>query len=450
MTHSMTCHRFRLVEAFTIAAVVAMLASPTWAEAVIVRTYYNSINVGAADFGGPFHALGGPTDDAVITWDYDTSSGQLIATARVRGTLYWDDLFSSGCTRITIRFRNPAGVNLATRIRDVCGPGGNANSSANKVQVDESFSSPNLARLRIDVARTSAGPSQSGFFTDAAPLSRSFDASVVGGLAYCGKSHALSWSFTDTCVFAFDRDNGVMSGSVSGPLGVALNRSGICARAVITFRAADNSILGARTRETCDSRTLAESFDSGSLSRIRFHVGELSGNNFTNVQFVSFDFNGQTGDFTVPADEQSAAVGEPLVYPVTWTVPAPENWHDLESVQVRISDETGTVLWVRFDEASNSFSAFNEASGRFTRSVKPGERASFQSPVAALEMARTTVGPVNSVLGTGPTSPSVRLNLGLRFKPSAAGRTFNVEVAAADDFGNEDPFAFAGTLIVAK
>jgi hypothetical protein len=34
------------------------------------------------------------------------------------------------------------------------------------------------------------------------------------------------------------------------------------------------------------------------------------------------------------------------------------------------------------------------------------------------------------------------------FKPSAAGKTYRVEMAARDELVNEDPFALAGTLTV--
>ena len=438
----------RFVNAFIVATVVTLGLVPT-AEAVIVRTQYVNINEGPADFGGPTHILGGPFDDAVITWDYDTSSGEVVATARVRGTLYWDDLISAGCTRITIRFRNSADTNLATRIVDVCGPGGNANDPANKIQVDQSFSSPNLSRIRIDVAKTSAGPSASGARLRDAPLSKSFETVITGGRASCGFEELSNLLPSgEPCRVAFDRENGTMHGAVTGPLRVSPNKSGICGRAVLTFRTAGNDILSDRIHDTCGSRLLAESFDSGSLFRIRVHVGELSGSTFTNAQLKTFDFNGETGNFVVDSIDPIVAVGEPLNYSFVWTVPEHLNWHDLESVQLRIYDERRTVLRVRFDEASNSFSLFNQASGRFGRALQAGEPGRFESSLATLDLAETSVTPVNSVLGSGPTSPSVRLNLALSFKPSAAGRTFRVEVAAADDLGHEDPFAFAGTLTV--
>jgi hypothetical protein len=128
-----------------------------------------------------------------------------------------------------------------------------------------------------------------------------------------------------------------------------------------------------------------------------------------------------------------------LNYAFTWTVPDPLTWHDLESVQLRIRDDAGIILWICFDEAGNTFSLFNEATGRFGRGFAPGSTKRLQTWRATLHLSDTSVVPIDSILGQGRTSPSVTLNLGLSFKPSAAGRTFLVEVSARDDHGNEDP-----------
>jgi hypothetical protein len=40
--------------------------------------------------------------------------------------------------------------------------------------------------------------------------------------------------------------------------------------------------------------------------------------------------------------------------------------------------------------------------------------------------------------------------LPLRIKPGAAGRTFRIEGAAADDFGEEQPFESLGVIVVTK
>src|SRR5687768_14937350 len=136
-------------------ALIASLSST--ALGVTVETLYALIENGPADFGAGAHTSGRPEDYAVVSWDYDTSSGQLVATGRVRGTLYWDDLFRSGCARLTLRFRDQNHANLALRNIDRCGPGANANSSANQIQVDESFASPNLHYIRITTSEVQNG-----------------------------------------------------------------------------------------------------------------------------------------------------------------------------------------------------------------------------------------------------------------------------------------------------
>lgn len=431
------------VSAFVTAAMVLALGLDV--GAVIVETDYVNINAGPADFGGPTHSFGGPNEDAAVTWDYDSSSGQLVATGRVRGTLYWDDLFSGGCTRLTISFRNQADNNLAVRIRDVCGPGGNANDSRNKLAIDESFSSSALTRIRIQTAKTSAGPAAGGFTIETVDLAREYDVYVTAGLAQCGIQLSV---FSDYCRAGFSRENGTMSGFVSGPLRVANNKSGICARGVVTFRTAGNSVLDTAIRDTCGESFMGESFASGSLARIRIHVGELRGEDFVNTSLRTLDFNGYTGNFVAESRSARVAVHERMNYAFNWTVPEPLNWHDLASLELRIRDETETILHVQFDEATSSFRVLNEASGRSGNAFSPGSPVRLQSRHATLHLDSTSVGPVNSVLGSGPTSPTVRINLGLSFKPSAAGRTFDVFLAAKDDLGNEDEFGFAGTLTV--
>jgi hypothetical protein len=65
-----------------------------------------------------------------------------------------------------------------------------------------------------------------------------------------------------------------------------------------------------------------------------------------------------------------------------------------------------------------------------------------EAPNAVLYLENT------SVVAAGPTSPTVTLNLSLGLKPQTAGQIYPVEVAAADDFGNETGFLQAGMLSV--
>jgi hypothetical protein len=97
---------------------------------------------------------------------------------------------------------------------------------------------------------------------------------------------------------------------------------------------------------------------------------------------------------------------------------------------------------VHFDEASNTFALFNAATGRFGPGVLSGSPLRLQTPEATLHMADTRA------VGSGPTGPSVTLDLSLSFKPPAAGHTYVVEVAAADDRGDREDFVAVGTLTV--
>src|SRR5262245_46917148 len=93
---ALACLVRSLKNAFIFVATIALaLVLSSKVEAVFVSTQYVNINQGPADFGGSHHSFGGPEGDAVVTFDYDNSSGQVVAKASVRGTLYWDDLFSS-------------------------------------------------------------------------------------------------------------------------------------------------------------------------------------------------------------------------------------------------------------------------------------------------------------------------------------------------------------------
>jgi hypothetical protein len=158
---------------------------------------------------------------------------------------------------------------------------------------------------------------------------------------------------------------------------------------------------------------------------------------------VSFTPAGPTGLFKLSPAVETVAPLDLLSYAFSWTVPDPFNWHHLRDLQLRIRDENNLILWLRFNEADRTFSLFNQATGRFGGAATAGSNQRLQTPYATLNLAQT------SVLASGPTSPTVTLNLGLSFKPSAAGRTYFVEVAASDDDGNTDAFIQAGTLTIA-
>ena len=158
---------------------------------------------------------------------------------------------------------------------------------------------------------------------------------------------------------------------------------------------------------------------------------------------ITFTPAGPTGIFRLSPAVETVVPLELLTYAFSWTVPEPFNWHHLRDLQLRIREENDLVLWLRFNEADRTFSLFNEAAGRFGQATTAGSNRRLETAAATLYLAQT------SVVASGPTSPTVTLNLGLSFKPSAAGRTYIVEVAASDDNGHTDDFIYAGVLTIA-
>jgi len=140
--------------------------------------------------------------------------------------------------------------------------------------------------------------------------------------------------------------------------------------------------------------------------------------------------------------EAIVKVGERFTYGVKWTHPV--RWRLLDTVDIRITDDEGDVLYVRFHEPSNTYSLFNPANQRFMRPALPGSRTLFETPAATMDLQDS------NVVGTGPDGPSVTLKLGLSFKPKAAGRVFRVEAFATDDDGNQQGFDEAGNIAVLR
>ncbi len=140
--------------------------------------------------------------------------------------------------------------------------------------------------------------------------------------------------------------------------------------------------------------------------------------------------------------ESLVKVGERFTYGVKWTHPV--RWRLLDTVDIRIIDDEDSVLNVRFDETANTFSLFDPAKGKFLHPDAPGSRTHFETSAAAMYLENS------QVIGSGPTGPSVLLNLNLSFKPKAANRVFRVEAFATDDFGNQQGFDEAGIIAVLR
>jgi hypothetical protein len=106
------------------------------------------VNNGNADFGSGSHVGGAPVGSGSLEFNRLPHT----MTADVRGTAYWDALFSAGCTRVLADFEDASGHILATlHDQDACGPGGDANDVRNQHSVTLHFESPALFKVRLRV-----------------------------------------------------------------------------------------------------------------------------------------------------------------------------------------------------------------------------------------------------------------------------------------------------------
>ncbi len=152
------------------------------------------------------------------------------------------------------------------------------------------------------------------------------------------------------------------------------------------------------------------------------------------------------GGFEVSPEDGIVAAGEILPLEFRWT--APGVWRDLDTLELRLVDSHGhVVLWLLWDEETNSFRLASGKGKHFGKSGEPGDLGGLDSKLARLVLRRTTVE------GSGPEGSDVTLTLALRFKKKAINHhdeTYRIEVAATDDFGNGQGFDQAGTLTVIR
>ena len=162
------------------------------------------------------------------------------------------------------------------------------------------------------------------------------------------------------------------------------------------------------------------------------------------------------GEFEVTPDLVQVHAGELLVYTIVWEVPAGQVWRDLRTIDVRIRGGK-TALWVRWDEHFNTFSLCEHGKGAAAgppdpedrgvscgAGVEPGSPFVLAGDLAQLYAANS------SVVGSGPTGATVTLQLAVAFPEKAEGHGYEVELAAADDFGQQDGFRDAATVRVLR
>ncbi|MGH2838844.1 MAG: hypothetical protein ACRDJY_10945 [Thermoleophilaceae bacterium] len=83
----------------------------------------------------------------------------------------------------------------------------------------------------------------------------------------------------------------------------------------------------------------------------------------------------KTGAFGLSPKRADVTVGDRFAYEIEWTVPRPNNWHDLRTIDLRVCGKGG-VLWVRWTKLKNTLSLLNPSTGKVVaRQVRPGALA---------------------------------------------------------------------------
>lgn len=295
----------RIITGLTIIA-MSTGAFSTTAWAITVDTESVKIEGGTADFGSGLHALGSPTGDGTVKWDFTSDSSGLKATVRVQGTLYLDSV-DPGCARVTIEFKSSSdgtGPSLATRHADVCvtTTGHNANDATNKKLVDESFSSCDLNSVVLQTNPVVNGQpvSPGNHKSFSAPNKRKLSLKVNSNDADFGTgTHAGGGPSGDGLV-QFTRENCNVTGLVSGTLYYDSLFSEGCAQIIIDFENSSGTALKSQTIKKCgpggnandagNQKSVDETFNNASLSKIRLRVGQvLPDGSFVRVQTKTCD-----------------------------------------------------------------------------------------------------------------------------------------------------------------
>jgi Calx-beta domain len=186
------------------------------------------------------------------------------------------------------------------------------------------------------------------------------------------------------------------------------------------------------------------------------------------VRIIDAD-SAAVGVFQFAQSSDRPVAGEVQNFRVTWNLPEPQVWRNLNTIEMRIRDDENTSLWVLWQEQENTFSVCRKLKGQSiakadksdndgddefaTRSgipahgcsagYPPGTQRVLETKYARLHLANTTV------VGSGPTGRSVILNIGVSFKDRAHGEQ-TIELAASNDMRESDKFVEASSLRVVR
>jgi hypothetical protein len=186
------------------------------------------------------------------------------------------------------------------------------------------------------------------------------------------------------------------------------------------------------------------------------------------VRIIDAD-SAAVGVFQFAQSSDRPVAGEVQNFRVTWNLPEPQVWRNLNTIEMRIRDDENSSLWVLWKEEENTFSLCRKIKGKSIAKAEkadgddddeianrsgipsngcspgfvPGTHKVLETKYARLHLANTTV------VGSGPTGQSVTLNYAVSFKDKAQGDQI-IELAASNDMREIDKFVQASRVRVVR
>src|SRR5206468_282321 len=94
------------------------------------------------------------------------------------------------------------------------------------------------------------------------------------------------------------------------------------------------------------------------------------------------------GTFEFAPASSTIKAGKHTTLALTWTVPS-GSWHLLEDVQLRIRDDQGTILRIKFDEASGTFSLYHPSKHKFGPGKTPGSNGVLSNKYVKIRLSQS-------------------------------------------------------------
>lgn len=152
---------------------------------------------------------------------------------------------------------------------------------------------------------------------------------------------------------------------------------------------------------------------------------------------------GQVGVSSLTPKVSTVRVGEKLALELNWAHPV--QWRQLHEAILRFSDPPNTeVLQISYQEATNTFSVYNENAHKYGPALHPGDNHSLETNEARFHLEES------AVQGSGPAGKTVKFRLVISFKPKAAGKVLNAHFLVSGDNGDIQGYEPLGTVTVTR